>query len=296
MKEIFDGVGVALITPFYRNKVDYTSLQNLIESCLNDGASAIVVLATTGEGVTITQIERKAVIGFCKNLIGDRAKLIVGTGNNNFSTCLENTFMAKEMGADAALVVTPYYNKTTQAGIIKYYEMLAKVKLPLFAYNVPSRTGLCIELETIEKMINTNEYFYGIKESTCDINRIIKLHEICKNKVAIYSGEDDLNYVFYTLGSRGCISVAANICSDRVAKVYNDIQNGNLQSALETQSELSPLNKYLFCETNPIPAKFVLQKLGKIRSAEVRPPLVPLSRKFQNQFVEIKEKTSLEKF
>ena len=290
MLEIFNGVGVALVTPFYKKQIDYISMQNLISSCLSKGAKAIVILGTTGEGSTISLPERKTMISFCKNLIGDKAKLVVGTGNNNFSTCLENTLMAKILGADAALVVTPYYNKTTQNGIVKYYAELAKIGIPLIAYNVPSRTGLNIEIETLKKMIDSNEWLYGIKESTCDINRIQKIHKICKDKIAVYSGEDDLNYMFYCLGSSGCISVTANVCCQKTAKVFEETKSGNFANALDVQSTLYPLNKFLFCETNPIPVKYVLKKTGLIRSDKVRLPLVPLSKSSRTKFDKIKEK------
>ena len=278
MRNIFEGCGVALVTPFKNNKVDFLSMGNLIDRCIDEGAQAIVILATTGEGSTINEIERKDIISFCRTKINKHAKLIVGTGNNNFETCYKNTIQAKEMGADGALV-SPYYNKTTQQGVIEYYRQLAKIKFPFLIYNVPARTGLNIELDTIKKIVETNPYVYGIKESTCDINRIIKLHKICKDKISIYSGEDELNFLFYCLGAEGTISVTANVYTRQVQTLYNLVKQEKIEDARKTQDFLSPFNNALFYETNPIPIKYLLKKKGIIRSDEVRLPLVKLSRK-----------------
>jgi len=283
MKKIFEGTGVALVTPFKDNQVDFSSMHNLLTKCLNENAQAIVVLATTGEGTTITQEERKQIITFCKSIIKDKTKLIVGTGNNNFELCHQNTLQAKELGADAALVVTPYYNKTTQTGIVEYYRRLSQIEIPMIMYNVPARTGLNIELETIKQIIKTNKWIYGIKESTCDINRIIKLHQICKNKIAIYSGEDALNLIFYSLGGNGAISVTANAYCKQVQQVFELAQQNNFASALKLQNKLQPINEILFCETNPIPVKYLLKCLQIINSEQMRMPLIQLSEKHKKQ-------------
>lgn len=276
MKNLFQGVGVALVTPFLNNKIDYTSTQILIEKCINEEADAIVVLATTGEASTISFAERKHFILFCQKVIARRTKFIVGTGHNNFSMCKKFTQQAKSLGVDGCLIVTPYYNKTTQNGLVKFYEELSKLKIPIIMYNVPARTGLNIDLSTIEKIIGSNEYVYGIKESTCDINRIIKLHELCKDKIAIYSGEDDLNFLFYCLGASGSISVTANAYCKQVKEVYSLCKCEKTFSALQTQNYLSKINSLMFCETNPVPIKYALHKTNVISSPEVRLPLVPL--------------------
>ena len=184
--------------------------------------------------------------------------------------------MAKRLGADGALVVTPYYNKTTQAGLVKYYEKLSEIKLPLIVYNVPSRTGLMVEESTIKTLLK-NEYIYGLKESTADINRIINLCKICKNKIAIYSGEDKLNFIFYTLGANGCISVASNFICKKVKEIYVDTRSQKIKKANNKQTKINAINDVLFCETNPIPVKYILARLGYIKN-EVRLPLIPLSK------------------
>ena len=272
MKCLFEGTGVAIVTPFRNNRIDYASLSRLIEKDIRDGVKAIILLGTTGEGVSLTTQEREDIIKFAKNIIGGRVKLIVGTGNNNFITCQENTIMAKNLGADGALVVTPYYNKTTQKGLVEYYTQLAKIGIPIIMYNVPSRTGLNMEVETVKKLLDC-EMIYGLKESTNDINRIIELAYVCKDNIALYSGEDALNYLFYCLGANGCISVTANVLADKVEAVYNAVKNGEIKKGLQIQNELSEINKAMFIETNPIPVKNFMMQMDLIDD-EVRLPLV----------------------
>lgn len=272
MKSIFEGTGVAIITPFKNGQIDYKSLKSLINMDINKGAKAIILLGTTGEGISLNFEERKEIINFAKKEIQDRVKLIIGTGNNNFEVCQNNTQMAKELGADGVLVVTPYYNKTTQNGLVEYYTSLSQIGIPIIMYNVPSRTGLNIETATIKKLLN-NPMICGLKEATTDINRIIELSNICKDKIALYSGEDNLNYIFYCLGANGSISVAANICADKVQAVYDNVQHNKFKQALTLQNELNELNKALFVEVNPIPVKTVMNKMGMVEK-DVRMPLV----------------------
>lgn len=298
MKSLFEGVGVALVTPFKNTEIDYRALSKLIERAIAQKADAIVILATTGEGATIKPDERVEMIKFCSRTINGRTKLIVGTGHNDFYTCYLNTHIAKSLGVDGALVVTPYYNKTSKQGLIKFYDELSQIGLPLIVYNVPSRTGLNIPLDTLEKIINTNELIYGIKESTTDISRIQKLCRICHKKVAVYSGEDELNYLFYCLGAQGTISVTANVDCQRVKKVYDSICQGDFPTALKTQNSLSKLNETLFVETNPIPVKALMSKMGLIED-ELRLPLVKLSDenilKIENAEKELKMQNFSEK-
>lgn len=277
MKSIFEGCAVALVTPFKGGNIDYPALERIVSQSIEKGAQAIVILATTGEGVAVSADERKKTISFCRKLTLAKTKLIVGTGNNNFDTCFTNTKMARDLGADGVLVVTPYYNKTTQRGIITYYQNLAKLHLPIIMYNVPSRTGLSIEPSTVEKIIETNEWVYGIKESTGDISRISKLCEICKNKISVYSGEDALNYIFYCLGAQGAISVTANVFADKVQRVFELSRAHKFEEALSLQRELYPVDNVLFCETNPIPIKYFMALAG-LTNADVRLPLVSLSK------------------
>lgn len=278
MKKLFEGCGVALITPFNGPKIDYQALKSIVSRNIEKGAQAIVILATTGEGTTVSEEEREKTILLCRQLTLGKAALIVGTGNNNFETCYRNTKTARDLGADGALVVTPYYNKTTQQGLITYYEKLAELHFPMIIYNVPSRTGLTIELDTVKNIIETNEWVYGIKESTTDISRISKLCSICKDNIAVYSGEDALNYVFYCLGAQGAVSVTANIFPDKVQKVFSLAHKQRFNEALLLQRKLSALDEILFCETNPVPIKYYMHLAG-LTSPDVRLPLVPLLSK-----------------
>lgn len=275
MKQIFEGTAVAIVTPLKNNKIDYEAFENIIERDIQMGAKAIVVLGTTGEGATMSDYERSEVISFAKSVINGRVKLIAGTGSNNFEQAYYNTKMAKLIGVDAALIVTPYYNKTTQCGLVEYYKRLGGIGLPIIMYNVPSRTGLNIYIDTIEELL-AEDMIYGIKESTNDINRIIKLSAICKDRIALYSGEDSLNYIFYVLGAQGAISVTANVYADKVQAVYDYVKNGEYENALRLQNELSVINDLLFVETNPIPVKELMAKKGLIKN-ELRLPLVNAS-------------------
>ena len=272
MKSLYEGTGVAIVTPFKSGEVDYVAFEKIINNDIRQGAKAIIVLGTTGEGVSVNSEEREKIIKFARDVIASRAKLIVGTGNNNFITCQENTIMAKELGADGALIVTPYYNKTTQNGLVEYYTQLSKIGIPIIMYNVPSRTGLNLEAETVEKLVDLS-MIYGLKESSCDINRIIKLSKICKDKIALYSGEDALNFVFYCLGAQGAISVTANVATSKVEEVYQLVKEGQIQKARKLQDDLDEINEVMFLETNPIPVKTFMNQMGLI-SDEVRMPLV----------------------
>lgn len=280
MRSLFEGIGVAIVTPFKEGKIDYSAFKKLIEKNIYEGAKAIIVLGTTGESSTITEDERGMLIAYAKRVIAGRVKLIVGTGNNNFEKAYKNTLVAKELGVDGALVVTPYYNKTTQEGLIEYYTRLCEIGLPIIMYNVPSRTGLSIEAETVEKLMQ-NKMIYGLKESTADIQRIIHISTICKDKVALYSGEDSLNYVFYCLGGQGSISVTANAYCQNVVKVYDLVKLGLYKDALAVSNNLFGINKALFCEVNPIPIKYLLHKMGLCEN-ELRLPLIPLSTNGEN--------------
>ena len=279
MKKLFEGTAVAIITPFKEDKIDYCAFEKLIEKDISEGAKAIVVLGTTGESATVSSEEREKIVKFAKKVIGKRCKLIVGTGSNDFKKAYKNTVLAKKLGVDGALVVTPYYNKTTQQGLIYLYTKLCEIGIPIIMYNVPSRTGMTIELDTVKRLMK-NPMIYGIKESTSDIQRIMSLAKMCRGKLALYSGEDSLNYLFYALGGQGCISVTANAFCQEVQKVYDLVKTGFSKDARKVQERLSTINKLLFCEVNPIPIKYLLSKMGYCEN-EIRLPLLPLEEKYQ---------------
>lgn len=293
MKSLFEGTGVAIVTPFKNGQVDYASFYKIINKDIEKGVKAIILLGTTGEGVSVSSQEREDIIKFAKNIIANRVKLIVGTGNNNFITCQENTIMAKNLGVDGVLVVTPYYNKTTQKGLIEYYTQLSKIGVPIIMYNVPSRTGLNIEVETVKKLLEV-DMIYGLKESTCDINRIIELSKVCENKIGLYSGEDSLNYVFYCLGAQGCVSVTANVMADKVQKVYDLVKCGEFEKSRRIQNELEEINKAMFVETNPIPVKTFMSQISMI-AEDVRMPLVKATDQTVSLITQLIEKLKNQK-
>lgn len=294
LKYVFKGSCVALITPFKDNQVDFDALKTLIEYQIENGTDAILVLGTTGEPATMTVEEKHSVIDFARETIAGRAKFIIGTGGNNTQKVIEDSLYAKEHGADALLVVTPYYNKCTQNGLVKHYQMVADaVKMPIIAYNVPGRTGVNITPETAEKLAEIPE-ICGIKEASGNISQIIALCKILKNKMAVYSGDDSLNYTFMTLGGLGCISVTANALPKQVKEVVDDCLNGNFGDALDKHEKLLEINKNLFIEVNPIPVKFACSAL-KLCGGEIRMPLTEIEDKnkevvlnsFRNYGIEI---------
>ena len=265
---IFKGVCTALVTPFNKNKtVDYVGLKNLIDHQIKNNISAILILGTTGESSTISYSEREEIIKFTKKQLPKECKLIVGTGTNNLYTTIKYTKQAQSLGADAVLIVTPYYNKCTQNGIVKYYKKISKnTNIPYIVYNVPTRTGFNIRPATYKKLIKLNN-MCGIKEANADITHVLEVLYLLKDKTAIYSGNDNLNYIFLCCGAKGTISVTSNIFPDLVQKSFNCVKSGK-----ELMFKLHNLNNVLFIEPNPIPVKYALSKLGIIKPY-VRYPL-----------------------
>lgn len=275
MKEVFRGSCVALITPFKNGGVDKEALTNLINYQLENKTDAILVLGTTGEPATMSAEEKREVITLAKKLIGNKSKLIVGTGANSTQTAIQNSLLAKELGADALLVVTPYYNKCTQNGLVAHYKAIADAThMPIIAYNVPGRTGVNIAPQTALKLSEIPE-IVGLKEASGNIGQIVDLHKILKGKMAIYSGDDSLNYLYMTLGASGCISVTANILPKEVKEVVDLCDKCDYKTALLKHEQLLDINKNLFIEVNPIPVKYASKVMG-LTNGEVRLPLTEL--------------------
>ena len=278
MKSVFTGSCVALITPFKNNAVDEEKLIKLLNFQLENKTDAILVLGTTGEPATMSKAEKIKVMDIAKSVIGNKAKLIIGAGSNSTECAIENGLLAKEHGADAILVVTPYYNKCTQNGLVEHFKQIAnKVDLPIIAYNVPGRTGVNISVETASKLSEIPQVC-GIKEASGNISQIVTLCKTLKNKMAVYSGDDSLNYLFMTLGAKGAISVTANILPKQVKNVLDNCLKGNYEQALTQHEKLLEINKNLFIEVNPIPVKFA-SKLLNLSNGEVRLPLTELEEK-----------------
>lgn len=266
----------ALVTPFKKNKqIDYNALTKLLDFQISNGITQILILGTTGESSTIDFCEREQLIKFVKNYLPNNCKLIVGTGANNTQTAIKYTIQAKDCGADACLVVTPYYNKCTQDAIVKYYSKISKVGLDFMVYNVPSRTGFNIQPKTMLKLYSLNNMI-GIKEANSNIDHILELFDMVKNKTNIYSGNDNLNHLFCMLGAKGSISVISNILPKQMSNC------ASVHDHKQFCKENYNLSKLMFVEPNPIPIKYALYKMGLIEN-NLRSPLTSLSQKYKNQ-------------
>ena len=293
--KIFEGVGTAIITPFCGGKVDYESFGKLIDRQIEAGVNAIVVLGTTGEPSVLDIIEREEVIRFCKCRINGRSKMIIGTGANCTEKAVYFYKQAEDLGADGALIVTPYYNKCTQNGLLEHYKMISSCgNLPIIVYNVPSRTGVNIVPETMQKLCEIRNVC-GVKEASGNISQILEYFRLCGDNVAIYSGEDALNAIFMSLGGSGVVSVASNIMPKTIKKLCN-LSKINQNKMYELQAKLLPFIYALFLEVNPIPVKAGLAYLGLCKN-ELRLPLTPMSQeKFEilkkeiDNLIKIKEK------
>jgi 4-hydroxy-tetrahydrodipicolinate synthase len=270
---------VALVTPFKDGKIDEASLRNLIKWHLQEGTHGILVLGTTGEAVTIDLEERKRVMEIALEEAKGKVPLIVGTGTNDTQKVLKYTKLAEEMGFDAALIVTPYYNKPTQNGLYEHYSYIAKnTNIPIILYNVPGRTSVNLLPETTAKLSQI-ENIVAIKEACGDIKQVTELLLKCPKDFTILSGDDFTAYATVMLGGKGVISVAANVMPREMSQLMESALNGDVAKAQELNLKLYPLYKAMFVETNPVPAKAALWLMGKIETPEVRLPLSQLSEK-----------------
>ncbi len=270
---------VALITPFKDGKVDENSLRNLIKWHLDSGTHGILVLGTTGEAPAIDLEERKRIMEITLEEAKGKVPLIVGTGTNNTKKVLEYTKLAEEMGFDAALIVTPYYNKPSQNGLYEHYSYIAKnTKIPLVLYNVPGRTGVNLLPDTTARLAQIDNII-AIKEACGDIKQVSELLLKCPKEFTILSGDDFTSYATVMLGGKGVISVAANVVPKEMAQLMESALNGEVAKAQELNLKLYSLYKAMFVETNPVPAKTALWLMGKIETPEVRLPLAQLTEK-----------------
>ena len=279
---IFKGAGVAMITPFHEDKsVNYEELGRMLEAQVQGHTDAIIVCGTTGEPVTMSMEERTEVIRFTVEKIAHRIPVIAGTGANCTQTAVELSVKAQELGVDGLLVVTPFYNKATQEGLIEHYKMIAQsVDLPIIMYNVPSRTGCNILPETAARLADEVENIVGIKEASGDISQIAKLAACVKGKLDIYSGNDDQVIPILSLGGIGVISVLSNVVPQDAHDMVIEYLNGNTQKALELQLKYLDLIHALFCEVNPIPVKWAANRMG-YQAGGLRLPLTELSAAHQ---------------
>ena len=272
---IFRGIATAMVTPMTATGVDYDALARFIDFQLEEGINALVAVGTTGESATLTPQERKEVIRFTVERVAGRVPVIAGTGTNNTQHVLEFTKSACDDGADAVLVVTPYYNKATQAGLIAHFTAVADASdKPVILYNVPSRTGCNLLPDTVA-VLAKHPNIAAIKEASGNMGQVVELAAKCGGDIAIYSGEDGITLPILSMGGQGCISVASNVVPKTMVSLADTFFRGDVAEAARMQRELWPLIHLLFCEVNPIPAKAAVSAMG-YGAEHIRLPLTPM--------------------
>ncbi|MCE5222324.1 MAG: 4-hydroxy-tetrahydrodipicolinate synthase [Clostridium sp.] len=269
---IFQGSAVAIVTPFNDNGVHFEKLKALLEWHVKEGTDAIVICGTTGEATTMTEKEKKDTIKFTVDVINKRIPVIAGTGSNNTVSAISMSKYAESVGVDGLLVITPYYNKTTQNGLVKHFKAINdEVSTPIILYNVPGRTGINITPKTLVKLAELSNVV-AIKEASGNISQIVQMRALCRDSVDIYSGNDDQIVSILSLGGKGVISVLANIIPSKVHEIAQKCLNNNYKEALDIQLDTLSLANALFIEANPIPIKTAMNLMG----LEVGPLRLPL--------------------
>lgn len=274
---IFRGIATALITPLNASGVDYDRLGKLIDWQIDQGINALVICGTTGESSTLSDAEHRRAIAFACERVNGRVPVIAGTGSNETAYAVELTKSACADGADAVLVVTPYYNKTTQNGLVAMYNTIADASTkPVILYNVPSRTGIGIQPETYVKLAQ-HPNIAAIKEANSDISKIVETFALVGDQLDIYSGNDDQIVPILSMGGQGCISVLSNVVPRKTVAITDQFFAGNVAEAARLQCKFMPLIRSLFCESNPIPVKAAMAALGFCENY-LRLPLVPMEQ------------------
>ena len=272
---VFTGAATAIVTPFKGEEIDYEQFGRLIEWQIAEGINAIVVAGTTGEGSTLTDEEHKAVIKYCVEKVNGRVPVIAGTGSNDTAYAISLTKYACEVGADAMLLITPYYNKATQKGMIESFRRVADISTkPCILYNVPSRTGCNLLPESVVEL-SQHENIVAIKEACGNISQIAKVAALCGDKIDIYSGNDDQIVPILSLGGKGVISVLSNVAPKETVAICEKFAAGDIQGAAKLQLEYLELIDALFCEVNPIPVKAATAAMG-FGENSLRLPLTPM--------------------
>lgn len=261
---IFKGAGVAIVTPMKENfEVNYDKLEELIDFQINNGTDAIIIAGTTGESSTLSMEEHREVIKAAVKFTNGRVPVVAGTGSNSTVTAIQLTKEAEEDGADAALIVSPYYNKASQAGLVKHYSMIAdETNLPIILYNVPGRTGCNIMPETVAELVKTKKNIVGLKEATGNMAQASKTMALCDGNLELYSGEDGLVVPLLSIGGIGVISVLSNVAPRQTHDIVMDYLNGDLEKSRAMQLKALRLVDALFSEVNPIPVKAALNLMG----------------------------------
>lgn len=275
MKDLVRGCGVALVTPFANGEIDYEALTRLIDMHVELSGS-IIVAGTTGEASTLTDDEYHSLVKFVIRRVNKRIPVIAGAGSNCTASAIKKAQFCEEAGADGLLIVTPYYNKTTQRGLINHYRLISEsTTLPIIVYSVPGRTGMNIEPKTVLELSKI-ENIVGIKEASGNISQVAEIIRICPRDFLVYSGNDDMVIPLMSLGGHGVISVVANILPGETKKMVEEFKNGNVIAAKDAQLAINELVNALFIETNPIPVKEAMAIMNMCNS-DVREPLYQMS-------------------
>lgn len=277
-KPIFTGAGVAIITPFIDDEnINYAELAKIIDHQIANNTDAIIVMGTTGESPTCPEDEHEHVVDFCCKHVSGRVPVIAGAGSNDTKTAIKLTKSAKASGADAVLSVTPYYNKSTQEGLIAHFSKIADCEIPVILYNVPSRTGISFSANTY-KELSKHPYINGVKEASGNFSLLAESMAICGDEMNFWSGNDDQIVPLMAMGGKGVISVLSNVAPKAVHDICEYCLNGDYKNATKMQLEYLHLANTLFCEVNPTPVKKAMEILGW-NVGKLRLPLVPPSEK-----------------
>lgn len=278
-KTIFTGAGVAIVTPMKEDgSVNYDKLGELIEFQIKNGTDAIIICGTSGESATLSHEEHTKAVSYAVSKVAGRVPVVAGTGSNDTRTALELSVEAQDAGADALLIVTPYYNKTTQEGLVRHYTYIAdRVNLPIIVYNVPSRTGVDVKPETYREL-SKHPNIVAAKEANGNIASVAKTRALCGDDLDIYSGNDDMIVPVLSLGGKGVISVLSNIMPSQTHEMCQKFFAGDIEGARNMQIDLMSLISALFIEVNPAPVKQALNLMG-FDVGECRMPLAPMQEK-----------------
>lgn len=284
-KPIFRGAGVAIITPYTEDGVNFPELGRIIEDQIEKGTDAVVITGTTGESATMTDEEHRATIKFAVDQVKGRIPVIAGTGSNETAYAVELSQYAEEVGADAVLVVTPYYNKCTQRGLLAHYMAIADaINIPIVLYDVPSRTGVGITTETYVKLAK-HPNIVAVKEANGDLSKILRLRAAVGDDLVVYSGNDDQIVPILSLGGQGVISVLSNVAPQETHDICQAYFDGDTEKAMKLQIQYTDLIDALFCEVNPIPVKVAMRKIG-YAAGPLRMPLCEMEPEHEQQLEE----------
>jgi 4-hydroxy-tetrahydrodipicolinate synthase len=289
---MFKGAFTAIVTPFKNGRLDEEAYRELIEFQVKGGIHGIVPCGTTGESPTLSHAEHKRVVETCIDQVNKRVPVIAGSGSNNTAEALELTQHAEKAGADAALMITPYYNKPTQEGLYQHYKTVAsQTKIPIVVYNVPGRTSLNLLPETMARLAELPS-IVGLKDATGDLKQGCKTLELCSDKITVLSGDDFTTFPLLCVGGKGVISVVSNAVPGDMAGMCNAFFAGDLARARTLHYKMWPLTEAMFFETNPVPVKTALKLMGKI-TGEVRQPLCPMSAANEDKLRQVMQKYGL---